>query len=80
VVDVVSPVACIVELEVNYKLYKDNDARPPYTYAALIRQAIIESSAKKLALNEIYEWFLRRFSYFQKNQPAWKVGICLYTP
>ncbi|CAF5148112.1 unnamed protein product, partial [Rotaria socialis] len=34
-----------------------HDVRPPFTYATLIRQAIIESPDNQLTLNEVYKWF-----------------------
>ncbi|KAK5966227.1 Fork head domain protein [Trichostrongylus colubriformis] len=38
----------------NREFYRTNDVRPPYTYASLIRQAIMESPECQLTLNEIY--------------------------
>ncbi|XP_062522331.1 forkhead box protein P1-like isoform X2 [Corticium candelabrum] len=51
------------------------DQRPPFTYALLIRQAILESPEKQLTLNEIYEWFSRNFVYFKWNLATWKNAV-----
>ncbi|KAI6655134.1 Forkhead box protein P1 [Oopsacas minuta] len=55
--------------------FKNINSRPPFTYAALIRQAIIESENRNLTLNEIYNWFSRNFVYFRDNAPTWKNAI-----
>lgn len=55
--------------------YRYSDVRPPFTYAALIKQAILESPGRQLTLNEIYQWFMRTFAYFRKNQPTWKNAV-----
>ncbi|XP_018413763.1 PREDICTED: forkhead box protein P3 [Nanorana parkeri] len=52
--------------------YKNNNVRPPFTYASLIRWAIQESPQKQLALNEIYQWFTRMFAFFRLNKVTWK--------
>ena len=66
------------ELKKNRELYKTQDIRPPYTYASLIRQSILESSDHQLTLNEIYKWFETNFSYFRKNAQTWKVRDHFY--
>ncbi|XP_029290343.1 forkhead box protein P2-like [Cottoperca gobio] len=58
-----------------YELYKNNDIRPPFTYATLIRQAIMETSDMQLTLNEIYNWFTRTFAYFRRNAATWKNAV-----
>ncbi|XP_055342082.1 forkhead box protein P1-like isoform X4 [Paramacrobiotus metropolitanus] len=63
------------DLERNRELYRTNHIRPPYTYASLIRQAIIESPDKQLTLNEIYQWFQNTFAYFRKNAATWKNAV-----
>ncbi|RCN43778.1 fork head domain protein, partial [Ancylostoma caninum] len=57
----------------NRDFYRTNDVRPPYTYASLIRQAIMESPDCQLTLNEIYTWFTETFAYFRRNAATWKV-------
>nr|CAE51211.1 forkhead foxP [Suberites domuncula] len=55
--------------------YSNIDQRPPFTYASLIRQAILESSDQCLTLCEIYAWFMKNFVYFRDNNPTWKNAI-----
>ncbi|XP_062891595.1 forkhead box protein P3 [Mobula hypostoma] len=55
--------------------YKVCNIRPPLTYAALIRWAILESPNRQLALNDIYRWFTRRFAYFRYNTATWKNAV-----
>ena len=38
-------------------------------------QAILDSPAKQLTLNEIYQWFMSTFAFFRKNLATWKVNI-----
>ncbi|KAM9376032.1 forkhead box protein P4-like [Pholidichthys leucotaenia] len=61
--------------ENEYELYKNTDLRPPFTYATLIRQAIMEASDMQLTLNEIYNWFTRTFAYFRRNAATWKNAV-----
>uniref|UniRef100_A0A1A9WYE6 Fork-head domain-containing protein n=1 Tax=Glossina brevipalpis TaxID=37001 RepID=A0A1A9WYE6_9MUSC len=63
------------EIQRNREFYKNADVRPPFTYASLIRQSIIESPDKQLTLNEIYNWFQNTFCYFRRNAATWKVTI-----
>ncbi|XP_014255404.1 forkhead box protein P1 isoform X7 [Cimex lectularius] len=63
------------ELERNKEFYKNADVRPPFTYASLIRQSIIESPDKQLTLNEIYNWFQNTFCYFRRNAATWKNAV-----
>ncbi|XP_069779370.1 forkhead box protein P1-like [Narcine bancroftii] len=55
--------------------YRVCNARPPLTYAALIRWAILESPNRQLALNEIYRWFTSRFAYFRCHTTTWKNAV-----
>ncbi|XP_059351948.1 forkhead box protein P2-like isoform X2 [Daphnia carinata] len=63
------------ELQRNREFYRNTDVRPPFTYASLIRQAIIESPERQLTLNEIYTWFQNTFCYFRHNAATWKNAI-----
>ena len=51
------------------------ELRPPYTYASLIRQGVLDSPNGELTLNEIYNWFMKNFAYFRKNTSTWKVRL-----
>ncbi|XP_038866701.1 forkhead box protein P1-B-like isoform X3 [Salvelinus namaycush] len=59
----------------NKEFYISTEVRPPFTYAALIRQAIFESPYKQLTLNEIYNWFTQTFAYFRRNAATWKNAV-----
>uniref|UniRef100_A0A915B5R2 Fork-head domain-containing protein n=1 Tax=Parascaris univalens TaxID=6257 RepID=A0A915B5R2_PARUN len=59
----------------NREFYRTHDVRPPYTYASLIRQAIMESKDCQLTLNEIYQWFTETFAYFRRNAATWKNAV-----
>uniref|UniRef100_A0A3P8UV34 Forkhead box P4 n=2 Tax=Cynoglossus semilaevis TaxID=244447 RepID=A0A3P8UV34_CYNSE len=63
------------ELAQNCEFYKNADVRPPFTYASLIRHAILESPERQLTLNEIYNWFTRKFAYFRRNTATWKNAV-----
>ncbi|XP_072847571.2 forkhead box protein P3 isoform X2 [Pogona vitticeps] len=57
------------------EFYRHTTTRPPFTYAALIGWAILESPKKQLSLNEIYRWFNNNFGYFRHQIPTWKNAI-----
>ncbi|TWW61517.1 Forkhead box protein P1-B [Takifugu flavidus] len=63
------------DISQNKEFYMNTDVRPPFTYASLIRQAILDSPEKQLTLNEIYNWFTRMFAYFRRNAATWKGAI-----
>ncbi|XP_054709363.1 forkhead box protein F-like [Uloborus diversus] len=50
------------------------NSRPPYSYVAMIRRAIVESPEQKLTLQEIYNFILRHFPYYN-GKPGWKNSI-----
>merc|ERR1719471_1658604 len=60
------------ELARNREFYRTHDVRPPFTYASLIRQAIMEVPDKQLTLHGIYDWFTSTFAYFRRNLKSWK--------
>lgn len=63
------------DLSQNKEFYMNAEVRPPFTYASLIRQAILDSPEKQLTLNEIYNWFTRMFAYFRRNAATWKNAV-----
>nr|CAB3246948.1 FoxP [Phallusia mammillata] len=63
------------DLSQNQEFYRNADVRPPFTYASLIRQAIIEAPDHQMTLNEIYNWFQKKFAYFRRNAPTWKNAV-----
>lgn len=69
------PLVYSLSSEKEYELYKNTEIRPPFTYATLIRQAILEATDMQLTLNEIYNWFTRTFAYFRRNAATWKNAV-----
>ncbi|KAM7134267.1 LOW QUALITY PROTEIN: forkhead box protein P3 [Macrochelys suwanniensis] len=63
------------DLGPSLEFYRLSRARPPFTYAMLIRWAILESTDRQLTLNEIYQWFSRMFGYFRHNTATWKNAV-----
>ncbi|CAH8596013.1 unnamed protein product [Heterobilharzia americana] len=55
--------------------YRSHCARPRFTYATLIRQAILESPGQQLSLSAIYVWLQREFAYFRQNEATWKNAV-----
>ncbi|XP_058836328.1 forkhead box protein P1-B isoform X2 [Topomyia yanbarensis] len=73
--DAVASFFSSTDVHKNREFYRSHDVRPPFTYASLIRQSIIESPEKQLTLNEIYNWFQNTFCYFRRNAATWKNAI-----
>uniref|UniRef100_A0A8C8W6N5 Forkhead box P3 n=1 Tax=Peromyscus maniculatus bairdii TaxID=230844 RepID=A0A8C8W6N5_PERMB len=59
----------------NMDYFKFHNMRPPFTYATLIRWAILEAPEKQRTLNEIYHWFTCMFAYFRNHPATWKNAI-----
>ncbi len=56
----------------NYK--EDSNAKPPFSYAALICLAMKSSGeSKKLTLNQIYGWIRENFAFYRRGDPSWQV-------
>ncbi|XP_061469973.1 forkhead box protein P3 isoform X2 [Rhineura floridana] len=70
-----APGLVLSERNPSMEYYQYTINRPPFTYAALIRWAILESPKKQLNLNEIYRWFSNNFGYFRHNVTTWKNAI-----
>lgn len=49
--------------------------KPPCSYAALIGQAILASSRKRLALSQIYSWISTAYPYFKPGDAGWMNSI-----
>ncbi|GFW35354.1 forkhead box protein L2 [Trichonephila clavipes] len=49
---------------------------PPFSYVAMIRQAILESPNKRLTLQEIYSYVLETFPYYE-SKDGWKHNLSL---
>ncbi|XP_072345145.1 forkhead box protein P1-B-like [Scyliorhinus torazame] len=65
----------VSDINPTLEYYRIYNVRPPLTYAALIRWAILEAAERQLTLNEIYHWFTRTFAFFRYNTATWKNAV-----
>jgi len=63
------------ELSKKGDFYKTQDVRPPFTYAALIKQALSEAPNNQMSLNDIYSWFSTSFAFYRHNPHSWKNAV-----
>lgn len=50
--------------------------RPPHSYIALISMAILTKNDRKILLNEIYDWVIQNFPYYQhRTDKSWRNSI-----
>lgn len=72
-----SPIDLTARLDpIEAQAYRYHDAKPPYSYAALITFAINSSPKKRLTLSDIYNWISTNFPYYRDAGTGWKV--CIY--
>nr|XP_058906265.1 forkhead box protein P3 isoform X1 [Kogia breviceps]XP_058906266.1 forkhead box protein P3 isoform X1 [Kogia breviceps] len=69
------PSVPLTEFFHNMDYFKFHNMRPPFTYATLIRWAILEAPEKQRTLNEIYHWFTHMFAFFRNHPATWKNAI-----
>lgn len=51
---------------------KDPNAKPPFSYAALICLAM-RSCKKKMTLSQIYKWIKENFAFYRNGDRSWQV-------
>lgn len=51
------------------------DVKPPYSYIALVTMAIESAPTGMMSLNEIYQFIMNRFPYYQKDQQRWQNSV-----
>lgn len=70
-----SPIDLTARLDpMEAQAYRYHDAKPPFSYAALITFAINSTSRKKMTLSEIYNWISSNFPYYKDAGTGWKVS------
>lgn len=50
-------------------------AKPPYSYAALIAQALNATPDRRLTLNQIYTWIMQKYPYYRGKNSGWQNSI-----
>lgn len=56
------------------KRYRNNPAKPPFSYTSLIYLAIQHSRSGKATLHDICRWIKTNFKYFRSTESPWQVG------
>lgn len=56
----------------NSSLSSPHHAKPPLSYIALITLAIKNSPLQMATLNEVYQYIVANFPYFQENRQKWQ--------
>lgn len=70
-----SPIDLTARLDpLEAQAYRYHDAKPPFSYAALITFAINSTSKKKMTLSDIYNWISSNFPYYKDAGTGWKVS------
>lgn len=70
-----SPIDLTARLDpLEAQAYRYHDAKPPYSYAALITFAINSSQRRRMTLSDIYNWISSNFPYYRDAGTGWKVG------
>eukprot|EP00794_Sanderia_malayensis_P015405 gene15405-16977_t len=70
-----SPLDTTATLDQQQARLHQGKTKPPYSYANLITFAINSHEAKKMTLNEIYNWICDNFPYYRDAGNGWKNSI-----
>lgn len=52
-----------------------DDAKPPYSYAQLIVQAVASAPDKQLTLSGIYSYITKNYPYYRTADKGWQNSI-----
>lgn len=64
--------------EIDYSRDSAKDLKPPYSYAAMIAQAIFSTPEEKLTLSNIYSFIADRYAFYRHSNSGWQVSpTCL---
>ncbi|XP_071170870.1 forkhead box protein I3-like [Mytilus edulis] len=68
---------CINGESISKKRLCSNDLKekPPHSYIAMISMAILSKPDKKILLNDIYQYVLEHFPFYNNEEKAWKNNI-----
>ncbi|CAG2198060.1 unnamed protein product [Mytilus edulis] len=53
----------------------DTNEKPSHSYIALISMAILSKSKKKLLLNDIYQYIMDNFPFYNNKEKAWRNNV-----
>ncbi|XP_063435575.1 forkhead box protein I3-like [Mytilus trossulus] len=53
----------------------DTNEKPPHSYIAMISMAILSKPNKKMLLNDIYQFIMNTFPFYNNNEKAWRNSI-----
>ena len=59
--------------EIDYSKDSAKDLKPPFSYAAMIAQAIFSSEEEKLTLSNIYSWIQDKYAFYRHSNSGWQV-------
>lgn len=54
---------------------RDRNAKPPYSYAALIGQAIMSTTNNRISLADIYNYIQDHYPFYKKEDAGWQNSI-----
>ena len=53
----------------------DPNEKPPHSYIAMISMSILSTADKKILLNDIYQYIMDTFPYYNNKEKAWRNSI-----